>query len=57
MFKAGKFAEAGKAYAGIAAREAANLTSQLRLGQIALLANRLDQAQVWLKKVPRCSVG
>jgi hypothetical protein len=51
LFKAGKFAEAEKAYAQIAARDPANLASQLQLGRIALLANHLDQAQLLLKKV------
>jgi hypothetical protein len=51
LFKAGKFAEAGKAYAKIAARDPGNAESQLQLCRIALLANRLDEAQRRLVKV------
>jgi Aspartyl protease/Tetratricopeptide repeat len=50
LFKAGKFAESGKAFAAVAARNPAYAESQLQLGRIALLANRLDEAQGRLEK-------
>jgi hypothetical protein len=50
LFKAGKFAESGKAYAAVAARNPAYAESQLQLGRIALLANRPDEAQGRLEK-------
>ena len=50
LFKAGQFAQAGKAYATIATRDPGNAESQLQLGRIALLANRLDEAQRRLEK-------
>jgi len=50
LFQVGKFAEAGKLYSQIAAQNPKNYSATLRLGRIALLANRLDDAQKWLKK-------
>jgi hypothetical protein len=50
LFQEGKFAEAAKAYAHIAAGDPAYFSSQLQLGRIALLANHLDQAQAHLNK-------
>jgi len=50
LFQAGKFADAEKAYAQIAAHNPTELASQLQLGRVALLANHLDQAQARLKK-------
>src|SRR5882724_9032555 len=50
LFEAGKFAEAGKLYSQIAAQNPKNYSATLQLGRIALLANRLDDAQKWLEK-------
>jgi hypothetical protein len=50
LFQAGKFAEAGKLYSQIAAQNPKDYSAILRLGRIALLANRLDDAQKWLEK-------
>jgi Tetratricopeptide repeat len=50
LFQAGEFARAGKLYAQTLAREPRNYRASLRLGEIALLANRLDEAEKWLKK-------
>ena len=45
LFEVGKFAEAGELYARIEARNPKDYSSILQLGRIALLANRLDDAQ------------
>src|SRR4029077_14331653 len=50
LFKAGKFAEAGKIYAQIAARDSLSYVAPFRLGSIALLSNELDDAQKWLQQ-------
>src|SRR5690242_16953086 len=50
LFQAGKFAEAGKIYAQIAAQNSKDYPAILGLGRIALLSNRLDEAQKWLEK-------
>src|SRR5438034_11512850 len=50
LFQLGKFADAGKLYARIAAQEPNDYSATLQLGRIALLANRLDDAQKWLEK-------
>jgi predicted aspartyl protease len=50
LFKAGKFAEAGKLYARIATTDPRHYATLVRLGSIALLSNRLDEAQRWLEK-------
>ena len=50
LFKAGKFAEAGKLYSQIAAQNPKDHSATLQLGRIALLSNRLDDAQKWLEK-------
>jgi predicted aspartyl protease len=49
LFKAGKFTEAGDIYARIAARDPKDYSAVLQLGRIALLADRLDDAQKWLE--------
>jgi len=49
-FKAGKFAEAGKIYAQIADKNPKDDYAAQQLGYIALLSNRLDDAQKWLQK-------
>jgi hypothetical protein len=50
LFKAGKFADAGKLYSQIAAQNPKDHSAALQLGRIALLSNRLDDAQKWLEK-------
>jgi hypothetical protein len=50
LFQSGKFAEAGKLYSRIVARDPKNHSTILQLGHIALLSNRLDEAQKWLEK-------
>jgi predicted aspartyl protease len=50
LFQVGKFAEAGNLYSQIAAQNPKNYSATLQLGRIALLANRLDDAQKWLEK-------
>ncbi len=48
FFRAGKFAEAEKTYGKILNKDPKNHQAVARLGYIALLANRLDDAQEWL---------
>jgi Aspartyl protease/Tetratricopeptide repeat len=50
LFKAGKFAEAGKIYSQIVTQNPKDYSAILQLGHIALLSNRLDDAQKWLEK-------
>jgi predicted aspartyl protease/Tfp pilus assembly protein PilF len=50
LFQAGKFAEAGKLYSQIATQNPKDYSATLQLGRIALLSNRLDDAQKWLEK-------
>ena len=50
LFQLGKFAEAGKLYSRIAAQDPNDYSATLQLGRIALLSNRLDDAQKWLEK-------
>src|SRR5437870_6659200 len=50
LFQAGKFVEAGKLYSKIVAQNPKDHLAILQLGRIALLSNRLDGAQKWLKK-------
>ena len=50
LFKAGKFVEAEKLYAKVVAEDAKNYQATLRLGHLALLSNRFDEAQKWLAK-------
>ena len=50
LFQGGKFAEAGKIYTQIAARDPKDYAAIMQLGRIALLSNRLDDAQGWLEK-------
>jgi predicted aspartyl protease len=50
LFQVGKFAEAGKLYSQIAAQNPKDYSATLELGRIALLSNRLDDAQKWLEK-------
>jgi predicted aspartyl protease len=48
QFKAGMFAQAERTYARIVGKEPQNHGAIARLGYIALLTNRLDDAQKWL---------
>ena len=50
LFQAGKFSEAGKLYSQIVAQNPKDYSATLQLGRIALLSNRLDDAQKWLEK-------
>ena len=50
LFQAGKFADAGKLYARMAAQNPKDYSAALALGRIALLSNRFDDAQKWLEK-------
>jgi hypothetical protein len=50
LFQAGKFSEAGKLYSQIVARNPKDYSAILQAGRIALLSNRLDDAQKWLEK-------
>ena len=50
LFQSGKFAEAGKIYAQIAADDPQDYSAILQLGRVALLANQLDDAQKWLER-------
>src|SRR5215475_12849626 len=50
LFETGKFAEAGKLYSQIVAQNPKDYSATLQLGRIALLSNRLDDAQKWLEK-------
>jgi hypothetical protein len=50
LFQAGKFADAGKLYSQIAAQNPKDYSATLHLGRIALLSNKLDDAQKWLEK-------
>jgi predicted aspartyl protease len=50
LFEAGQFDEAGKVYARIAAQNPKDFSATLQLGYIALLSNRLDDAQQWLEE-------
>jgi hypothetical protein len=51
LFQDGKFAEAGELYSRIAAQNRKDYLALLQLGRVALLSNRLDDAQKWLKEV------
>lgn len=50
LFETGKFAEAGKLYSQIVAKNLKDYSATLQLGRIALLSNRLDDAQKWFEK-------
>jgi len=50
LFRAGKFAEAGELYSRMAAQTPKDYSATLHSGRIALLSNRLDDAQKWLAK-------
>jgi hypothetical protein len=50
LFLAGKFADAGKLYAEMVARNPKDYSAIIQLGRIGLLSNQLDDAQKWLEK-------
>jgi predicted aspartyl protease len=50
LFETGKFAEAGKLYSQIVAQNPKDYSAILQLGRIALLSNRLDDAQKYLEE-------
>lgn len=50
LFKAGKFAEAGDLYKQIVAQSPNDDSAILQLGRIALLSNKLDDAQDWFTR-------
>ncbi|MBO0696501.1 MAG: tetratricopeptide repeat protein [Verrucomicrobia bacterium] len=50
MLQAGNFADAGKLYSQIVTQNPKDYSATLQLGRIALLANRLDDAQKWFEK-------
>ena len=50
LFQMGEFAQADEQYARIAADHPDDYSAILQLGRIALLSNRLDDAESWLKK-------
>ncbi|PYL67542.1 MAG: hypothetical protein DMF20_03210 [Verrucomicrobia bacterium] len=50
LFQAGTFAEAAKLYSRVVAEKPNDYSATLQLGRIALLSNRLDDAQKWLEK-------
>jgi hypothetical protein len=50
LFKAGKFAEAAQDYTAALREDPDSIQALTRLGMIALLANRLDDAQKWLTR-------
>src|ERR1700683_2217896 len=49
LFRAGKFAEAQRIYAGIVRLYPKSYSATVRLGYIALLSNQLGDAQKWLE--------
>ncbi len=49
-FKTGHFPEAEKLYAATLSQDPKNAAAALRLGRIALLGNRLEEAEKWLNK-------
>lgn len=50
LFKAGRFVEAKAQYTQIAADQPSNYHAVFSLGRIALLSNKLDDAEKWLTK-------
>ena len=57
LFQMGKFAEAGKLYSQIVTRNPKDYSATLQLGRIALLSNRLDDAQQWFEKAMTLQPG
>ena len=50
LFQLGEFTEAGELYSRIVAQDPNDYSPILQLGRIALLSNRLEDAQKWLEK-------
>jgi predicted aspartyl protease len=50
LFEKGEFADAARLYAATVAGDPKNYHATFRLGEIALLGNRLDEAEKWLLK-------
>jgi hypothetical protein len=50
LFRLGKFLEARELYSRIVAQDPDDYSATLQLGRVALLSNRLDDAQKWLEK-------
>jgi hypothetical protein len=50
LFRAGQFSGAAEQYAKIAAAQPGDYSATLQLGRIALLSNRLDDAEKWFGK-------
>ena len=50
LFETGRFAEAGEIYTRLVAQDPIDQSTVLQLGRIALLANRLDDAEKWLER-------
>lgn len=50
LFESGKFVEAGKIYSQIVTQNPKDYSATLQLGRIALLSDRLEDAQKWLEK-------
>ena len=50
LFQAGKFTEAGKLYSRLVTENPKDYAAILQLARIALLSDRLDDAQKWLEK-------
>ena len=50
LFQSGSFGEAQRAYADIAAQDPKDFHAASQLGHIALLSNKLDDAEPWLRK-------
>jgi hypothetical protein len=57
LFREGKFAEAGAAYARIVANNPDDQGAILGLGRIALLSDRLDEAEAWFRKAIALAAG
>jgi predicted aspartyl protease len=57
LFQAGKFSDAAKLYSKIVAQNPKDDSAILQLGRIALLSNRLDDAQKWLQKATTLKPG
>jgi hypothetical protein len=57
LFEVGKFAEAQELYARIEAQNPKDYSTALQLGRIALLSNRLDDAQKWLEEALELQPG
>lgn len=57
LFQQGKFARAGERYAQIAADDPDDYRAIFGLGRIALLSDRLDDAEHWLEKVSALRPG